>query len=370
MTADTPTPTPPERDPHDAQGPADAPDPADAPTAQHDATRPSEPVTPPADARPTGLYRSTHDRMLAGVCGGIAERYGIDTVIVRLAFLATLLIGGAGVLFYIAAAVVIPNPPAGRDGAIGPNGTGSTSVGGGILRILVTLAVALAVFCGLLAVASVTFAATVFFGAWPAAVVLIVLAALLAVIASNRRSAATVLVLIVAIAAPAAAAMIADLSVDRSAGDRSERPGLVEEAAEGYRLGLGQMTVDLRELRPRRGSTLEVPVRVDVGRAAIVIPDDRCIAWTIRTTIGVAGDVRVLGGNSHDSWGGHQQKRTFRINPGGGERRPEITVDAHVGVGEIVVGHTIDQINGHGYDNSDDRTVIRTDACRSEAKRR
>lgn len=369
MTADTPTPTPPERDPHDAAGRADAPDPADAPTAQHDPPRPSDPVPPPADPVPAGLYRSTHDRWLAGVCGGIAERYGIESVIVRLAFLATLLIGGAGVLFYIAAAIVIPNPPAGRDDAIGAPGGAPTSVGGGILRILVTLAVALAVLCGLIVVGAVSFAATVFLGAWPAAVLLVVLAALLAVVARNRRSAATVLVLIVAIAAPAAAAVIADLSVDRSMGNRSERPGLVAEAAEGYRLGLGEMTVDLRELRPRAGSTLDVPVRVDVGRAAIVIPDDRCIAWTIRTTIGAAGDVRVLGGDGHDSWGGHQQQRTFRIDPGG-ERRPQITVDAHVGVGEIVVGHTLDEINAYGGPGTADRSVIRTDACRGEAGRR
>jgi len=198
---------------------------------------------------------------------------------------------------------------------------------------------------------------------------LIVLAALLAVVAKNRRSAATVLVLIVSIAVPAAAAVIADLSVDRSAGDRFETPGLVEDAAQGYRLGLGSMTVDLRELRLRPGSTLEVPIRVDVGRAAIVIPDDRCVAWTIRTTLGIGGDVRILGGNSHDSWAGHQQERTFRINPGGGERRPQVTVDAHVGIGEIVVGHTIDQIDRHGT-GSDDRSVIRTNACGSGSQQR
>lgn len=368
MTADTPTPTPPEPDPHDGPDRADAPDPADAPTARHDALRSPDPVNPPADERPTGLYRSTHDRWLAGVCGGIAERYGIDAVIVRLAFLASLLIGGAGILFYVAAAIVIPNPPSRPDGVHGPATTAPSGVGVGILRILVAMAIALGVFCGLGAVAGVSFATTVFFGAWPAAVVLILLGTLLAVVARNRRSAATVLVLIVAVAAPAAAAAIADLSVDRSAGERTETPLTAAEASEGYRLGVGSLTVDLRDLPLKPGTApFEVPVRVDAGRAAIVIPEDRCVAWTIRTRIGVGGDVRVLGRGPQDSWGGwggHRQDRTVRINPGGGERRPQVTVNAHVGVGEIVVGHSIRQINDDRYDGSGSSSSIRTDACR------
>ncbi|MBF6621651.1 MAG: PspC domain-containing protein [Patulibacter sp.] len=366
MTADTPTPTPPDGEPRAA------PDPADAPTAQHQPPRPGEPVpSPPADERDgrapaTGLYRSTHDRMLAGVCGGIAERYGIDAVIVRLAFLASLLIGGAGVLFYIAAAIVIPNPPAGPGGAIAPaHGVAPTTAGGNILRILVALAVACAVLCGLVAVIGISFATTVFFGAWPAAVVLIVLGVLLAVVAKNRRSAGTVLVLIVSVAAPAAVAVIADLSVDRSAGDRTETPLTAAETSEGYRLGLGSLTVDLRELPLKAGSApFEVPVRVDVGRAAIVIPDDRCVAWTIRTSIGFGGDVRVLGNGPLDSWGGYRQARTFRIDHGGDERRPRVTVDAHIGVGEIVVAHSIGQIDRDRYDASGSSRSIRTDACR------
>lgn len=362
MTADTPTPTPPDR------GPGITPDPTDAPTARHDAPRPGDPVAPPpvSGRDPvTGLYRSTRDRMLAGVCGGIAERYGIDAVIVRLAFLASLLIGGAGILFYVAAAIVIPNPPAGPDGVRGPATGAASGVGNGILRILVAMAVALGVFCGLAAVAGVAFATTVFFGAWPAAVVLILLGVLLAVVARNRRSAATVLVLIVAVAAPAAAAAIADLSVDRSAGERNETPLTVAEASEGYRLGLGSLTVDLRDLPLKPGSApVEFPVRVDVGRAAIVIPDDRCVAWTIRTRVGVGGDVRVLGRGPVDWWGGGHRSRTFRIDHGGGKRRPQVTIDARVGVGEIVVGHSVRQINDDRFDGSRSSSSIRTDACR------
>ncbi len=83
--------------------------------------------------------------------------------------------------------------------------------------------------------------------------------------------------------------------------------------------------------------------------------------------VGLRIDVRVLGRGPQDSWGrwgGHDRDRTFRIDPGGGKRRPQVTVDAHVGVGEIVVGHSIRQINDDRYDGSGASSSIRTDACR------
>ncbi len=55
------------------------------------------------------LYRSETDRMLAGVCGGIAEYLDIDSTIVRLAFAFISLIGGSGLLAYIVAAIIIPS---------------------------------------------------------------------------------------------------------------------------------------------------------------------------------------------------------------------------------------------------------------------
>lgn len=46
------------------------------------------------------LYRSRSDRHLAGVCGGLGEYFDRDPNIIRLIFLATLLIGGSGLLLY------------------------------------------------------------------------------------------------------------------------------------------------------------------------------------------------------------------------------------------------------------------------------
>src|SRR5262245_63313851 len=55
------------------------------------------------------LERSGSDRMLAGVCGGLARYFGINPAFYRVGFVVLALIGGAGILIYLAAALVIPD---------------------------------------------------------------------------------------------------------------------------------------------------------------------------------------------------------------------------------------------------------------------
>jgi len=57
------------------------------------------------------LYKSSIDKKLCGVCGGIAEYFDIDSTIVRLALVAFCLLGGSGILAYIIAALVMPDRP-------------------------------------------------------------------------------------------------------------------------------------------------------------------------------------------------------------------------------------------------------------------
>jgi phage shock protein C len=54
------------------------------------------------------LYRSRNQRMLAGVSGGLAEYFGIDPTIVRLGFVITSFFGGAGIIGYVVAWLIIP----------------------------------------------------------------------------------------------------------------------------------------------------------------------------------------------------------------------------------------------------------------------
>ncbi len=60
------------------------------------------------------LYRSTENRVIAGVCGGIAEYFDIDPTLVRLAWVLFCVLGGSGLLAYIIAAIIIPEGPAGE----------------------------------------------------------------------------------------------------------------------------------------------------------------------------------------------------------------------------------------------------------------
>ena len=54
------------------------------------------------------LYRNTENKMLAGVCSGIADYFDIDPTLVRLGWVLFSLLGGSGLLTYIIAAIIIP----------------------------------------------------------------------------------------------------------------------------------------------------------------------------------------------------------------------------------------------------------------------
>ncbi len=54
------------------------------------------------------LYRSRKDAMLAGVCGGLGEYFGIDTNLVRLVFILLAVANGVGVLIYFALWLIVP----------------------------------------------------------------------------------------------------------------------------------------------------------------------------------------------------------------------------------------------------------------------
>jgi phage shock protein C len=57
------------------------------------------------------LTRSSTDKMLGGVCGGIAEYFQVDSTLVRLAFIFLLFLGGSGILLYLVGLVIMPARP-------------------------------------------------------------------------------------------------------------------------------------------------------------------------------------------------------------------------------------------------------------------
>jgi phage shock protein C len=62
------------------------------------------------------LYRSRKGQMVAGVCAGLAEHFGVDVNLVRLAFAVFTIFFGVGVLIYLAAWIILPEE--GEDSSI------------------------------------------------------------------------------------------------------------------------------------------------------------------------------------------------------------------------------------------------------------
>ena len=54
------------------------------------------------------LTRSRKDRIIFGVCGGLAEYFGVDAVIIRLAFVIFTILEWPGILLYIILAIIVP----------------------------------------------------------------------------------------------------------------------------------------------------------------------------------------------------------------------------------------------------------------------
>jgi len=69
----------------------------------------------PRKATPMGqvrkLYRSRTNRMLAGVCGGLAQYFNTDVTLIRVLFVALTVLAGAGPLLYLAMWIIVPKEP-------------------------------------------------------------------------------------------------------------------------------------------------------------------------------------------------------------------------------------------------------------------
>lgn len=125
-------------------------------------TTDSQPQEPPQPQPRRRLERSRDERVLAGVCGGVASHLGVDPVLVRIVVVATMVFGGFGAVAYLAAWLMIPE-----------QGEAKPLLGGS--RPRQTAQVAIAIVVGIAVVAG--FGAWVgngfVFGGWPAFLLLV-----------------------------------------------------------------------------------------------------------------------------------------------------------------------------------------------------
>ncbi len=57
------------------------------------------------------LYKSRSDRMIDGICGGVAAYFGVDPTLVRVAWVLLTLLGGSGIILYIIGMIIMPVEP-------------------------------------------------------------------------------------------------------------------------------------------------------------------------------------------------------------------------------------------------------------------
>ena len=58
---------------------------------------------------PRKLYRSQSQRMIAGVCGGLAEYFNVDATLIRVLFLILAVFGGSGLVIYVVMWIIVPD---------------------------------------------------------------------------------------------------------------------------------------------------------------------------------------------------------------------------------------------------------------------
>jgi len=278
------------------------------------------------------LRRSRSDRMIAGVCGGLGRYFDVNPVFYRVGFVVLTLLGGAGILIYGASLLVIPNE-GDRD-----------SIAADVLhhhrqRPLALLGLALVAAAGVALLSHMSF--QIHSGAfWAFALVggaLILWSQRHGEQPLNadgtplprrrRRRLAIALASLGVLVLAAIAAVIAFASIyvhlGDGVGDRSYSPATAAVLHDDYRLGTGRLSLDL--------SSLDLPARTTTVDAHLGIGD-------LKVTVPHDATVRVLG---HVSWGdtdilGHQENG-HNVSSDVGSAEPQLVIDAHVGVGHILV---------------------------------
>jgi phage shock protein PspC (stress-responsive transcriptional regulator) len=297
------------------------------------------------------LERSRSDRMLAGVSGGLARYFGIHPAFYRVGFVVLALIGGAGILLYLAAALVIPDE--GKE----------DSIAAAALRErrdhplpLIGLAIAAVAAAVLLSRVSL----------WPsgdAAWVLLLIGGAAVFLLTRRRDAddtvasaaarsdeeaanaptvpaapapprrrrvwRTALVVVgslLALLLVTVAVFVAVFPVhlSRGVGNETYVPASAADLHRSYSLGVGDLFLDLRNVRLPVGET-KLTTRVDVGGLRVIVPPGAAVR--------VRADVRLgylnLFGEADDG---------RNVDDAVTERGARVLVlDSHVGAGSLRV---------------------------------
>ena len=316
------------------------------------------------------LARSTDDHMIAGVAGGLGRYFGLDPVLFRIAFGISVFFGGIGLVAYIALVALLPHDD-GRPSWIEGRSRVTTIVATICLAIAAVSIVGPPAFVlgpGLLCLAVLGLLAVLLYRAFGGErgddaaqiiargtlVLLVLIAALGAAtavgfVAALGGGVAVAIIAVVAgvallaagllggplwlmlpaivLVAPLAVVSAAGLDLHGGVGDRDYRPASVAQIKPEYRVGVGQMTLDLRRLDLPAGRT-DVKLVVGVGEARVFVPDGACVSTDAQ--IG-AGQADVIDGDGQSGLDVEVNERANTVS------RPIVHVNADIGVGHLQI---------------------------------
>jgi len=322
---------------------------------------------PEASERPRRLRRSSTDRMIGGVAGGLGRYFDIDPVLFRIAFVVLLFAGGAGILAYLGLWLVTPSDETPAEGA----GVRALAVVGGVVLVLVALPFLFvgAIFAipllplALLVLAVVLLArgargkADGGAGAVLARVALALLVVVVSVAAFFAAAAgaavgggAVIAGVVVALGLGLAAS---GLDLKGGMGEREFRPASLSGLRDHYKLGAGELKLDLRDLELPSGRT-PLHLKVGAGHAVVYVPENVCVSSTVHVGAGYA---KVL---DRDSGGFDVDWDNRRTAPAG---VPTLALDADVGIGAIEVRHNHEREFGRFGRFARDDGSEAVDAC-------
>jgi phage shock protein PspC (stress-responsive transcriptional regulator) len=286
--------------------------------------------------QPRRLRRSSSDRVLVGVAGGLGRYFGVDAVIFRIGFVLSLFFGGLGALAYLLLALFVPT-----DGD--PDRAqrlGARLHRMGFWRGLGIAAVAALAVAGLFALAAGgAFAVALGWGV-PVAIGVILAGAVLALTAF-RGGARWLFLPVMAIVIGAGVASAADLDFRGGIGEREYHPVTADSIpADGYRLGIGRLAVDLRDLDWSRARVVHLDVKLGTGQADVFVPEAVCIKASSHVGVGES----EVAGEQND---GVDVDHTAAA---GSNAVPRLELDADVDVGQLrVINSDTADVNDSGY---------------------
>ncbi|GAA4726307.1 hypothetical protein GCM10025782_25790 [Pedococcus ginsenosidimutans] len=153
---------------------------------------------------------------------------------------------------------------------------------------------------------------------------------------AGRRTGLTGFLAVVLVVVTWTASVVPDVTFGGGIGERVWRPSATD-TTQSYRLSIGSAELDLTDLPDNPGTARQLEARVGVGELRIRVPADLTVE--VRSSVG-AGDITRADPGTLDSvdTNGNNDGRNISTVETFGTGTPDVVVDAHVGLGQILIG--------------------------------